>query len=151
MATHNEGADTPSRKRQRPRRRQIVCPAHPNQRIEGTGKRYYIHLLRPEELKARGMSDKKAKLVIQNYPVLVLSNEWLEQLYCPQCGTSRWYHVIKDSEGGLTLRWAERELWQQVAHVDPLHPNPSVGEFTRRQARRLQTKRVDGRRLIDPS
>jgi hypothetical protein len=32
-----------------------------------------------------------------------------------------------------------------VAHVDPLVPNPSVSQFTRRAARR-----TDGRRLFDP-
>jgi hypothetical protein len=36
------------------------------------------------------MSHKRALLVIEDYPVLVLSNEWLEELFCPQCGSSRW-------------------------------------------------------------
>jgi hypothetical protein len=46
-------------------------------------------MLNLEQLKARGMSDKRARLVINAYPVLVLSNEWLEQLYCPQCGSNQ--------------------------------------------------------------
>jgi hypothetical protein len=29
------------------------------------------------------MSHKKAQLVIEAYPVLVLSNEWLEERFCP--------------------------------------------------------------------
>ena len=95
------------------------------------------------------MSDKKARLVIQAYPVLVLSAEWLEELFCPQCGTSRWCHVSKAEAGNLQVRWAERDLWQQVAHVDPLLPNPTVGEYTRRQARRLSNRRVDGRQLFE--
>ncbi len=70
----------------RPNRRMLFCPAHPEQRIEGNGKKYFLHLLTPEALKVRGMSDKRAQLVIAAYPVLVLSNEWLEELFCPKCG-----------------------------------------------------------------
>lgn len=135
--------------RSRPKRRQLLCPGHPDQRIAGTGKKYYLHLLKPEELKARGMSDKTARLVIQAYPVLVLSNEWLEELFCPKCGTSRWCHVTRGETGSLGVRWAKPELWQQVAHVDPLLPNPSVSEYTRRQARRLTHRRLDGKQFFD--
>lgn len=139
----------PPRQRQRPRRRQLLCPAHPQQQIGGTGKKYYLHVLSAEELKARGMPDKKAKLVIQAYPVLVLGDEWLEELFCPACGTSRWCHVKKKANGKLLVRWAQRELWQQVAHVDPLQPNPTVSEFSRRQARRLRNRRPDGSPLFE--
>lgn len=122
----------------------MFCPKHPEQRIEGNGKKYFLHLLTAEELRARGMSDKKAKLVINAYPVLVLSDEWLEELFCQHCGTSSWCHVTKHDRVEHTVRWAPKELWMQVAHVDPLVPNPSVSEFTRRSARRLTQKRLDG-------
>jgi hypothetical protein len=142
------GSDHTPPKRQRggrSRKRELFCPAHPEQRIEGNGQKYFLHLLSPEELKARGMPHKKAQLVIESYPVLVLSNEWLEELFCPQCGSSHWCHVIKHDRVLHSVSWAPRELWQQVAHVDPLVPNPSVSQFTRRAARR-----TDGRRLFDP-
>jgi hypothetical protein len=116
----------------------------------GNGRKYFLHLLTPEQLKARGMSDKKAKLVIQAYPVLVLSNEWLEELFCPECGTSHWCHVTKHDRVEHTVRWAPRDLWMQVAHVDPVVSNPTVSEFTRREARRHRQKRADGKRLFDP-
>ena len=135
----------------RPRRRELFCPAHPEQRIEGNGRKYFLHLLTPEELRARGMSDKRARLVLNAYPVFVLSNEWLEQLFCPACGTCRWHHISKHDPIQHTLRWAPRELWQQVAHVDPLQPNPSVSEYSRRAARHLSLRRVDGKRIFDPS
>ena len=150
----DHGTETPATsdhtppKRQRggrSRKRELFCPAHPEQRIEGNGQKYFLHLLTPEELKARGMPHKKAQLVIDAYPVLVLSNEWLEELFCPQCGSSHWCHVIKHDRVLHSVSWAPRELWQQVAHVDPLVPNPSVSQFTRRTARR-----TDGRRLFDP-
>ena len=43
-----------------------------------------------------------------------------------------------------------KPLWMQVAHVDPLAPNPSVSEFTRRESKRLSQKRGDGKRYWDP-
>ena len=137
------------RRDRRPKRRELFCPKHPEQRIEGNGKKYFLHLLTPEALRARGMSDKKAKLVINAYPVLVLSNEWLEELFCPKCGTSSWCHVTKHDRLNHTIKWAPRELLMQVAHVDPLVPNPSVSEFTRRASRQLTQKRVDGKRYWD--
>jgi hypothetical protein len=115
----------------------------------GQGKKYFLHLLTPEELKQRGMTDKKARLVIQAYPVLVLSNEWLEELFCADCGVSRWCHVIRHDRVLHTVRWAPRELWEQVAHVDPVVANPSVSEFSRREAGRQRRTRGDGKVWFD--
>ena len=138
------------RQRRRSRKRELYCPAHPEQRIEGNGRKYFLHLLTPEQLRERGMSDKRARLVINAYPVLVLSNEWLEELFCPQCGTTGWCHVTQHDRVQHSVRWAPRDLWQQVAHVDPLVPNPSVSQFTRRAARRPSLNRNDGKRYFDP-
>jgi len=82
--------------------------------------------------------------------VLVLSNEWLEELFCPHCGSSRWCHITRHNRVEHTVRWAPRDLWQQVAHVDQLQPNPTVSEFTRRSARRPSFKRGDSKRFFDP-
>lgn len=135
--------------RQRGRRRQLHCPAHPEQLIQGSGKKYFLHLLSPEELKQRGYSDKRARLIINAYPVLVLSTEWLESLFCPKCGTSHWCHIIRHDHNVHTVRWASRDLWQQVAHVDPAESNPGVGEFTRREALRNRRTRQDGKRYFE--
>ena len=143
----NSGVD--ARRNRRPKRRTLFCPAHPDQRIEGNGRKYFLHLLSPEELQQRGMSGKQARLVINAYPVLVLSNEWLEELFCPQCGISRWCHITKHDWVEHSVHWAPRDLWEQVAHVDPTAANPTVSEFTRRSARRTQLKRADGRRFYD--
>ena len=137
------------RRNRRPKRRTLFCPAHPDQRIEGNGKKYFLHLLSPEELQQRGMTAKRAQLVIHTYPVLVLSDEWLEELFCPQCGTSRWCHITKHDRVNHSVRWAPRDLWEQVAHVDPTAANPTVSEYTRRSARRTQLKRADGCRFYD--
>ena len=50
-----------------------------------------------------------------------------------------------------SVSWAPRDLWQQVAHVDPVEPNPSVSQFTRRSARRATMQRPDGKRFYDPN
>jgi hypothetical protein len=155
MGSDHQGPSTPSateqsRRNRRPRRRQLFCPAHPGQRIEGNGRKYFLHLLMPEELKARGMDHKRAQIVIEAYPVLVLSDEWLEQLFCPECGSSHWCHVTRIDRMLHTVRWAPRELWQQVAHVDPAQPNPTVSEYTRHSARRPSLKRADGKRFLEP-
>jgi hypothetical protein len=121
-----------------PRRR---CPVHPDQPLLGTGRKYFLHLLTPEELQQRGLSSKRARLVIQAYPVLVLSNEWLEQLWCHACGQSHWCHVTRHDRTSHTVRRASRDLWQQVAHVDPVTANSSVSEFTRREARLRRGRR----------
>ena len=95
------------------------------------------------------MKAKKAQLIINAYPVLVLSNELLEELFCPKCGHSRWCHVTKHDTSVHTVRCAPRELWEQVAHLYPTAANPTVSEYTRRNARRNAIKRVDGKRFFD--
>lgn len=140
----SHASKAPKRNR-RSKRRQLFCPAHPDQRIEGNGRKYYLHLLQPEQLQQRGIPAKRAKLIINAYPVLVLSNEWLEELYCPECGSLHWCHITKHNALEHSVCWAEKELWEQVAHVDPIVANPTVSEFSRREARRTRQKRADGR------
>jgi len=82
--------------------------------------------------------------------VLVLTNEWVEELFCSQCGGCRWCHITKDDRVQHTVRWAPRDLWQQVGHVDQLHPTPTVSACTRRAARRADLKRGVGQRFFDP-
>ena len=60
-----------------PQEAELFCPAHLEQPMQGNGKKYYLDLLQPEQLEQRGVNAKKAKLIINAYPVLVLSNEWL--------------------------------------------------------------------------
>ena len=147
-----QGSDSPKqRKRKRPQGRQLFCPAHPEQRLEGNGRKYFLHLLKPEQLEQRGVKSNKAKLIINAYPVLVLSNEWLEQLFCPDCGGNRWCHVIRHNKVDHTVRFAPRDLWQQVAHVDGLNGNPTVSAFTAREARRHRQRTAKGKRIFDPS
>jgi len=140
VSTSSPSQQSKSRPKQPSRKRKLCCPAHAEQLLAGGGKRYFLYLLTAEELSRRGMPSKTARLVIAVYPVLTLSDEWLEELYCPQCGMARWCHVVRHNRVEHTVRWAPRGLWEQVAHVDPLRANPSVSEFSRREARRANSK-----------
>ncbi len=71
--------ESPARRNRRPRQRELFCPAHPEQLIQGNGKKYYLHLLQPEQLQKRGISAKKAQMTLYANSVLVLSNKWLEK------------------------------------------------------------------------
>ena len=42
--------EAPARRNRRPKKRELFCPAHPEQLIQGNGKKYYMHLLQPEQL-----------------------------------------------------------------------------------------------------
>lgn len=132
-----EQAEEKRKRRQKPNGRQnLRCPVHPSEKITGNGKKYFLHLVTQKELEERGMPSRKARLVISAYPVLTLSNEWLESLYCAECGQSQWYHLIKREGKHVIAKLATRDLWGQVAHVDPEAANPSVSEHSRREARR---------------
>jgi hypothetical protein len=149
----NKAVETPQkggRQRRRPKRRQLFCPAHQDELLYGNGKKYFLHLLSPDELVHRGIKATRAKLIIQSYPVLVLNNEWLEELYCNECGISHWCHIIRHDKVAHTVRWAPRDLWQQVAHVDVLCGNPTVSQFSSREARRHRRQKTKkGKMLFD--
>ena len=50
------------RRNRRPKKRELFCPAHPEQRIQGNGKKYYLHLLQPEQLEqARGVFGRQIR------------------------------------------------------------------------------------------
>ena len=138
----------PKRNR-RTKSRELLCPLHPEVKLLGNGKKYFLHLLSPEELRQRGMSDKKAKLIINAYPVLVLSNEWLEELYCVKCQLLQWYYIVKHDKNCYSVSLAKRELWSQVAHVDISEGNPTVSQYTKRNANRFRNKRADNKNFFD--
>ena len=140
---------TSTKRTRRIKNRRFYCSIHKEQLIEGTGKKYFLHLLTPEELCERGFPNKKARLIINAYPVYVLSTEWLEQLYCPKCSANRWYHITKDDPYSFSIRLAKRDLWKQVAHVDPASSNPSVSQYSLRQASRHRRKRTDNKDYFD--
>jgi len=81
------------------------------------------------------MGRRTALLVIATHTAVPLKDDWLEQFWCPECDQKRWYHIHETGPRQYRVRLAPDELWQQVEGI--VHPdgNPSVGEFTRTQAR----------------
>jgi hypothetical protein len=69
-------------------------------------------------------------------PWIVIFSQDGVRVVTTYCGCSRWCHVLRHDPVLHAVRWAPRELWQQVANVDPLFTNPSVSEFSRREAGR---------------
>ena len=61
------------------------------------------------------------------------------ELFCLQYGSSQWCHVIKHDKVGYTVRRTPRDLWEQLAHVDPTSANSTVSDYTRRNARAMQS------------
>ena len=84
-------ATQPSRRNRRPSKRELFFSAHPDQLIQGNGKKYFLHLLQPEQLQKRGISAKKTRLIINAYPIPVLQ----QQVDAVTLSESRW-HVMKD-------------------------------------------------------
>ena len=142
-------ASLKSKRNRRTKIRELLCPLHPEIKLLGNGKKYFLQLLSPEELRQRGMSDKKAKLIINAYPVLVLSNEWLEELYCSNCLLLQWYYIVKHDKNCYSVFFAKRELWSQVAHVDVTEGNPTVSQYTKRSANRFRNNRADNKNFFE--
>jgi hypothetical protein len=122
------------RNRKRPKRRKIFCPAHGCYLDSVSPKRHLLYAHSIEQLRQRGMTRKRASLLLQQQSVVTLAQEWLEACWCPECEESKWYHIRRSEEGCYGVTVAVREQWQQAQGV--IHPegNQSVGEFTRRQA-----------------
>ena len=124
------------RNRKRSKRRAIYCPIH-SCYLDSVSQKYSLYADRIEQLRQRGFGKRSAFWQIKNKTLVVLENEWLEAFWCDECQKTEWYHVIK-CDRTYHLSVAPRELWQQATGVSSADGNPSVGEFTRRQARALK-------------
>ncbi len=120
--------------RTRPKRRNIYCPIHECY-LDSTSKKYYLFADEPEQLQARGVGRQAAHSLIRYHTTVSISGEWLEAFWCDRCQSTQWYYVCKTSDRTYDVSLAPRELWQRVTGVVHPNGNPSVGEFTRREAR----------------
>ena len=125
------------RNRNRSKRRAIFCPIH-QCHLDSVSQKYPLYASKAEHLQQRGYSRKRALTVMAGYGTVPLDGEWLEAFWCDQCQETQWYHVKKHEGNHYTLIPAPEHLWMQAANVIMPTGNPSVGEFTRKQAR--QTK-----------
>jgi hypothetical protein len=125
------------RNRKRSKRRSIYCPIH-GCYLDSVSPKQPIYADRAEHLQQRGViSRKTALMLVANQNTVSLTSEWLEAFWCQHCQSTTWYHVRKVSDRAYELSPAPRELWQRAQGVIDPNGNPSVGEFTRRQARIL--------------
>lgn len=124
------------RNRKRSKRRAIYCPIHECY-LDSVSKKYPLFADKAGQLQQRGINRKKAMLVISSYNTVAIPGEWLEAFWCGHCQDTTWYHVCKSGDRTYTIRPAPEELWQQVYGVANPSGNPSVSEFTRRQARNI--------------
>ena len=120
--------------RSRSKRRNIYCPTH-DCHLDSMSKKYYLFADRPEQLEARGMAQLAAKTLIRFHTTVGITGEWLEAFWCDRCQSTRWYYVCKADSRTYDICLAPDELWQRVTGVVHPNGNPSVGEFTRREAR----------------
>ena len=124
-----------ARNRNRSKRRSIYCPVHTCY-LDSVSQKYPLYADRAEQLQQRGMSRKRAMLLVANQTTVSLEGEWLEAFWCDHCQSTRWYHIQK-VERNYTLSIAPPELWQNVDRVVNPDGNPSVSEFTRKHSRTL--------------
>lgn len=123
-----------SRNRNRSKRRSIFCPLHGGY-LDSVSQKYPLFATKPEQLQQSGLSRRAALSLVAGLGTVSLPGEWLEAFWCDRCQATQWYHVRKTGANQYTLYTVPQALWMQVAGVILPTGNPTVGEFTRRQAR----------------
>ncbi|EGJ30456.1 MULTISPECIES: hypothetical protein [Moorena] len=124
------------RNRKRSKRRAILCPIH-GCYLDSVSQKYRLFADRAGQLQERGVPQKYALMLIASKTTVAIEGEWLEAFWCSQCQESKWYHVCKSGDRIYKVSLAPAELWQQVTGVIDPNGNSSVGEFTRRQSKRI--------------
>jgi hypothetical protein len=125
-----------SRPRRRARRRELRCPLHPEQKIFSVSPKHHLYLTDVGQLMLRGLSKRRADELLAAYRrVLPLTNEWIECFWCDDCACNTWWHVQRHGRHDYSLNKVPRELWEQATGVIRTEGNPTVSQFSRRQAR----------------
>jgi hypothetical protein len=124
------------RNRKRSKRRAIYCPIHECY-LDSVSQKYQIYADQSGQLQQRGISRRNALMLVASQTAVPLEGEWIEAFWCKECQQTTWYYVRKTGDRTYTIAPAPPELWQQATGVISPDGNPSVGEFTRRQARCL--------------
>lgn len=125
-----------SKARSRSRRRVLLCPLHPEERLLSVSQKHHLYLTDVGQLVLRGLSRRKADEVLKAFGcVLPLTDEWLECFWCEACDASTWWHVRRHDRLTHTLSPVPRGLWEQASGVIRPEGNPTVSQFTRRHAR----------------
>jgi hypothetical protein len=126
-----------SRNRSRSKRRSILCPTHATY-LDSVSQKYPLFATKPEHLQQSGLSRRAALTLVASLGTVPLQGQWLEAFWCDRCQHTQWYHVCKTAANQYTLSTVPQALWLQAAGVILATGNPTVGEFTRRQARQTR-------------
>ena len=126
-----------ARNRKRSKRRAIYCPIH-GCYLDSVSPKYSLYVNSVQQLQDRGVGRKSALMLVAQSGSVVVSGEWLEAFWCPECETVDWYHVHRLDNRKYRLGSIPEQLWQQAIGVIDPRGNTSVGEFTRRQARMVK-------------
>lgn len=121
-----------NRNRNRSKRRAIYCPIHKCY-INSVSQKYPLFADKAGQLQQRGVKRRYALILVASKTAVSLTGEWLEGFWCEECQETTWYHVRK-RENSYQLSVAPPELWQQAAGLTYPGGNPSVSEFSRKQA-----------------
>jgi len=122
------------RNRKRSKRRGIYCPKH-GCYLDSVSQKHPLYADRAEQLQQRGLARRHALLAVATHTTVMLQGEWLEAFWCNECQARDWYHVRRLENNQYEVLIAPLDLWQQAIGVVDPQGNPSVGEFTREQAR----------------
>ena len=124
------------RVRRRARRRELHCPLHPEQKLFSVSPKHHLYVTDVGQLMLRGLSKRRADELLAAYRrVLPLTDEWIECFWCEDCASTRWWHVKRHDRYDYSLNVVPRELWEQASGVIRAEGNPTVSQFSRRQAR----------------
>jgi hypothetical protein len=91
------------------------------------------------QLQQRGLKRLEASILIATHTTVPIQGEWLEAFWCEECQQKNWYCVQQLEEGNYNISPAPKELWQRVTGVINADGNPSVGQFTRKNARQASS------------
>jgi hypothetical protein len=127
------------RNRSRSKRRPIFCPVH-GCYLDSVSAKHPMFAHQVEHLREAGFGRNISLLLLQEYSTVSLTGHWLEKFWCEDCNQTEWYRVERyhvDNQGAAKyhIAVAERHLWERVSGVHHPEGNPSVGEFTRKQAK----------------
>jgi hypothetical protein len=103
--------------------------------MQSASRKYPLFANDAVHLRERGVSQRKANLIIQQHQSVPLQDEWLESFWCPACDQKDWFH-IKKIKGVFEAGPVTPEMWKCAAGAIPLG-NPSVSEFSQRESKRL--------------
>jgi hypothetical protein len=91
------------------------------------------------QLQQRGLKRLDASMLIATHTTVPIQGEWLEAFWCEECQQKNWYYIQQIKAGEYSISLVPKELWQRVTGVIDANGNPSVGEFTRKNARQASS------------